>query len=291
MAHKAGADNRQMSFDPESYLQSLANMPDEEIDVALAALALSARSHKGLSADKYINHLKQLSEGVAARHVKLLEAGAEDNAETQLAALKHILHDQEGYNGDTETYDDLQNASLCHVVNRRRGLPISLSILYIHVGQAQGWDVVGIDLPGHFVCRLEKDGVRLIFDPFQGAKILQAADLRAIIKQAKGPHAELSAEYFEPAENRDILVRLQNNIKFRQIAIEDFKGALFTVQSMKVFCDDDYRLLLESGVLLARTGQPMAAIHDLEAYITRAPNSRDREEAALLLDEIKASLQ
>src|SRR5690606_10569173 len=118
---------------------------------------------------------------------------------------------------------------LVRVIDRRKGLPIAISILYIHAGRAQGWNVVGLSFPGHVVIRLEEEGHRLIADPFNGGKVLQAPDLRSLVKNALGDKAELSADYYNPATNREMLIRLQNNIKLRQVESEDYEEALKTV--------------------------------------------------------------
>jgi regulator of sirC expression with transglutaminase-like and TPR domain len=241
--------------------------------------------------DRYLNHIKKICADVAARHEELLAAGAENDAGTQLAALKYTIVTVHGYRGDIETYDDLQNASLMRVIDRRLGSPVTLAILYLVAGQAQGWDVAGVDFPGHFICRLDKDGKRVIFDPFYDCKILEASDLRNFVKQVRGPAAELSVDFFNPAGKRDTLIRLQNNIKYRQIESEDYEGALGTVTGMRLIATEEYRLLLDAGVLYARTGQTKAAIDALEDYIKKAPRDRDRHDAAILLQELKNSLQ
>ena len=279
-----------MDFDPAAYLKILAGLPDREIDIGPAALALAAIGQPDVSLERYFNHLKKLCEETATRHAELLEAGANDNVETRLAALKHIIADKYGYTGDEDNYDDLQNASLIRVIDRGKGLPITLSILYIHVARAQGWDIAGLNIPGHFVCRIDKDGQRVIFDPFSRCGILVAADLRALVKKAQGSHAELSSNYFEPTPNREILIRLQNNIKFRQIEGEDYDAALKTVEAMRAIDPGEFRLLLDAGVLYARTNQPRAAIDMLEDYIKKAPRDRDRHDAALLLQQLKDNL-
>ena len=278
------------SFDPQKYLESLTGIPEEEIDLARAALALAARGQPGVVIDRYLNHIKKICADVTARHAKLIEAGAADDAGTQLAALKHVIVTVHGYKGDIETYDDLQNANLVRVIDRRKGSPVTLAILYIVAGQAQGWDVAGVDFPGHFICRIGKDGRRLIFDPFYDCKILEAPDLRNFVKQVRWPEAELSATFFNPSGRRDTLIRLQNNIKYRQIESEDYEGALSTVTGMRLIAGDEYRLLLDAGVLFARTGQPKAAIDVLEDYIKKAPKDRDRHDAAVLLQDLKNSL-
>jgi regulator of sirC expression with transglutaminase-like and TPR domain len=279
------------AFDAATYLKEIGSLPDEKIDLAKAALALAAANQPGISTERYMHHLKKLSDEVAERYENFLESGADEDAGTQLAALKDVLSGKYGYRGDQETYDDFQNANLIRVIDRVKGLPITLSILYIHVGQAQGWDVSGLDFPGHFICRLEKDGRRLIFDPFNDCKILEAPDLRGLLKKLRGGHAELSAHYFELASTRAILIRLQNNIKYRQIEGEDYSGALKTVETMRLIDPGEYRLLLDAGVLYARTDQARAAIDALEEYIKLAPADRDRNDAAILLLELKNSLQ
>jgi len=279
-----------MTFEPQQLIESTGHQEDEAIELAKTALALSLIYHPGLSADKYLNHFEKLKQEVHARHQELLDKGADDDAGTQLAALKHVLIDQHEYQGDRDTYDDLQNADIARVVDRRKGMPIALAIIFIDIGRRLGWYMDGLNFPGHFLCRLEKDGQRLIFDPFDGCRPLQAADLRQLLKQTSGPGAELSSHYYDSASNREILIRLQNNIKLRQIEEEDYEGAAKTVETMQMIDPEEYRLMLDAGVLYARTGKPVAAVKALEIYIDKSPNAHDRQDAALLLQQIKETL-
>ncbi len=279
-----------MSFNSHDYLEQISSLQDADIDLARAGIALAAIAQAGISTDRYFHHMAKLSAEVGVRYLELVEAGADEDAGTQLAALKHVIADKHGYMGDQETYDDLQNSNLIRVIDRARGIPISLSILYIHIARAQGWQVAGLDVPGHFICRLERDGERLLFDPFNDCKVLGAADLRFMIKAALGEEAELSSDYFEPASNRAILMRLQNNIKFRQIEGEDYKGALEVVQQMRKIDPNEYRLLLDAGVLFAKVDETKSAIDALEAYVERAPSNRDRQEALMILRQLQQKL-
>ncbi|MCM2343135.1 MAG: transglutaminase-like domain-containing protein [Alphaproteobacteria bacterium] len=272
-------------------LREIGSGTDAEIDLGKTALLLSELAHPGIVSERYLAHIRKLGEDVGHRYHSLLTAGAEDSADTRLAALKHTLADQYGYHGDEVQYDDIRNADLIDVIERRMGMPITLSILYILAAQAQGWDVAGLNVPGHFVVRLEKDGQRLIFDPFHCCAVLNAPDLRQLIKKTMGEHAELSASYFEPVGPRQILIRLQNNIKIRLIEGEDYERALQVVESMRALDPHEYRLLLDAGVLCARTGRAQAAMVALEDYIKQAPDQRDRQEAAILLQHIRSTLQ
>jgi len=271
-------------------LREAGTTPDEGLDLAELAMMLSQLTHPGISTERYFNHIGKMGEEVGWRYRELIIAGAQESLETRLAALKHILTDQYAYTGDDDNFDDIQNADLIDVIERRKGMPITLSILYILVAQAQGWDVAGLNLPGHFIVRLDMDGHRLIFDPFNRCAVLNAPELRQLLKKTMGPSAELSATYYEPVTARQILIRLQNNVKIRLIEGEDYEGALRAVETMRAIDPGEYRLLLDEGVLCARTGRAQAAMDALEEYIKLAPDQRDRHDALVLLEHIRATV-
>ncbi len=270
-------------------LAALGALPDGDIDLAEVALKMDDAGGTG-RAESCRAHLKQLCEETAQRYTARVGAGAGDTLATRLEALRYVLAEMHGYAGDAETYDDIRNACLADVIERRKGMPITLAVIYIHVARAQGWEAHGLNLPGHFVARLDQGGERLIFDPFNGAVVLQAADLRRLVKQTNGPQAELSADYYVPAANRTILVRLQNNIKIRKIEQGDYEGALRAVQKMRAIAPGEFRLLFDAGVLNARVGKYAQAVEDLSAYISEAPAGRDKQDAAVLLQQIRRFL-
>lgn len=273
-----------------SKLREAGSQPDDQLRLVEVALLLAEMNHPGISVDRYRHHIQKMGEEVGWRYHELVNAGADESPQTRLAALKHILADQYGYRGDEETYDNIQNADLIDVIDRRKGLPIALSILYIAVAQAQGWDVAGLNLPGHFVVRLEMDGQRLIFDPFNRCEVLNAPELRQLLKKTMGPDAELSSSYYDPVSVRQILIRLQNNVKIRLIEGEDYEGALRAVENMRALDPHEYRLLLDAGVLCARTGRAQDAMTALEEYIKLVPSDRDRYDAQMLLDHIRSTV-
>ncbi len=278
-----------MTFDASEHLKESSGVKDDDLEPAITAIALSVPNAKGLSVDRYLNHLEKLGQDVAARFRALLEEGSEDDANTRLASLKHVLSDKHGYEGDYDE-DNIDNAVLSRVIDRRRGLPIALALLYVHAARAQGWDIDGLSLPGYFLCRLEHDGVRHIFDPSDQCRILDAPDLRAIVKSARGENAELSASYYEPVGNRDWLIEMQNIVKLKQIELSEYRDALRTVEHMRLLDPFEFRLLLDAGVLYAKTGKTSDAVEALENYIEESPNPKDRQDAALLLQQIKEDM-
>lgn len=276
-----------MSFDAAAHLKAIAALPDRDIDPAVVAVALAALDMKGLSPGRYISHLGKIAQDVSARYVALIGEGAQDDCAVRLAALKHVIVDQYGYREESDGPEPMESANLIRTIDRRKGLPVCLALLYSHAARAQGWDVCVLRFPCRRVCRIEWEGVRLIFDPAAGCRILQAPDLRAIVKAHEGNHAELSAAYYEPLSSRALLICLQNYIKLRQIEVGDYADALMTVRRMQEIDPQEYRLFLDAGVLLARNGDPVQAAGQLEEYVRRAPTGRDRDEAALLLRQIR----
>ena len=276
--------------DIDQILDLAGKVDDGEIHLTDTALAIAAQESLGISIERYQIHIQKMIEEVSMRYKELLVEGASDDAKTKLAALKHVIHNTHGYEGDSENYDDLQNVNLIRVIERRKGMPVAISLLYIHVGLAQNWDVAALNFPAHVVCRIDDSGERILFDPFHQCKILQAPDLRNLLKTLVSPQAELIAEYYEVASKRELLTRLQNNIKLRQIEMEEYSEAVKTIETMRRIDPAEYRLLLDAGVLYARTNQALAAVDALERYIELTPSTSDRQEALMLLQQIRENL-
>jgi regulator of sirC expression with transglutaminase-like and TPR domain len=198
--------------------------------------------------------------------------------------LKH------GYSGDELTYDDLQNGNLMRVVDRRKGLPVALGILYLHASRAQGWESVGLAFPGHFLIRLGDGPERLILDPFHGGQICEAAMLRELLKATAGQDVELTPEHYAPVSDRDVLLRLQNNVKSRLLQAGRQEHALRIIDTMLMLAPDLAELWYESGILHARLGNMVASVGALEEFVRRAPDGIARHQAAAVLQQLKSKL-
>lgn len=262
-----------------AFLRQAGSAQDETLDLARVALALAALARPNADLSLAHAHLDALARDVAA-------AGADQSAAARAHALAQILVDQHGYRGDSDTYDDLANADLARVIERRRGLPVALSILWLHAGRAQGWRMAGLNFPGHFVIRIDGAQDRAIVDPFNEGRILTSADLRATLKRMAGPKAELRPEHTAPASNRSVLLRLQNNIKARLIGGEDFASARIVVEQMLMVAPAEIGLWLEAAALDSRLGNLRAALMCFDEAARLAPDPATktriaRERAAL----------
>lgn len=270
--------------DAEEFLRAAGQADDVDIDLAAVALAFSIFDRPEAGEPRYADHLRSLVAEVAA-------AAAGAGALTdRLAALREVLVDRHGYDGDRETYDDLRNADLSQVIDRRRGLPVALAILWLHAGRAQGWTLEGLNFPGHFLVRLEAADGRAIVDPFNGGRTLEAAELRALLKGFAGDNAELAPEHTLPLPNRAILLRLQNNIKIRLLNAEDYDHALPVIERMLMVAPQDAALWREAGLVHRRLEKLRAAITCLETALALAEAPAARQRIAAEISALKSTL-
>lgn len=261
----------------EESLRAIGQQSDEQIDVAEAALALAVldTDADALPCDlsPYRNHLECLSEEVAA-----VAGRGSLTIEEQAEALRRVLVMRHGYRGDSETFHDLANANLMKVIDRRKGLPVSLGILFLHAARAQGWAMVGLNFPSHFLVRLEHEGERSILDPFNEGISRSVSDLRDLLKCKGGDGQKLSPEHYAAVGNRDVLLRLQNNIKERHFHAERADLAAAVVERMLLFAPRHVMLWRELGLLNYTAGKLTAAIRSLEAFLQKATEAGIGEE-------------
>lgn len=268
---------------PADILRRVGDDPSAAFDLADAALALAALDRPRVDLAHYRHHLAALTDDVRA-------AAGGDSLDHCVAALNDTILGQHGYEGDHLTYDDLQNANLMRVIDRRKGLPVALGILYLHAARAQGWSAAGLNFPGHFLIRVDHAGERAIVDPFNAGKVCGAGDLRDLLKAMQGAEAELSPDQYNDVSDRDILLRLQNNIKIRHIQMKDAGKAAVVAESMLLFAPDINALRREAGLLHAHAGNLQAAIAALESFLEHESRDGPRHEIATLLQQLRQRL-
>lgn len=277
------------SYDPHNVLKAASSLRDSEFYPAEMLLAFSSLSREKSDAESYLYQLKRLSDRVLDGYQSLLSAGASDDAGSRLASLRQVLILDEGL--EILPYDpgaEMNPHDLCLMDALDRGVlsvPL-MAVLYADIAQRLEWDLSVLSIPKAYIMRLDFEGQRLLFDVAEPQILLNAPDIRQKIKASVGNNAELSSAYFDPVGVRDLVVDVQNRLKFYKIRIEDYAGALEIVQAMQLLLPEDFRLLLDAGVLYARLEQNEAARFALEHYIDKVPDPQSRAQARVLLDEI-----
>lgn len=265
----------------EAELRAAGLLPAETMDIARVGLALAALDRLAVDRQPYVDHLDKLAADVAARGAATLTEAA--------TALGQVLSGTHGYAGDDQTYDDPQNANLMRVIDRKKGLPVALGILYLHVGRAQGWGMVGLNFPAHFLIRLEVPAGRAILDPFAGGRLLGANELRALAKRVAGAET-LDPRFTAPASDREVLLRLLNNIKSRALQQEDPERAAEILRRMVLIAPALGALWGELGMLESARGNLGAAIEALTRWLDLASGDQERQRATAALQQIKSRL-
>ncbi len=271
----------------ETRLRQIGGQADSDIDLAEAALLLAALEQPDEPLDRYRHHLSLLRRDTADIGAKLQ---AEQSLSARVEALNAVIVERYGYAGDVETYEDIDNANLMRVIDRRKGLPITLGILYMHAARGQGWDIAGLNFPGHFLLRLDLGGERVIMDPFNGGRVRDTAALRDLLKAIAGNEAELKPEHYAVLGNRGMLLRMQSNIKLRLMREEKSAEALSVVESMLMIAPQQPQYWREAGLLHSQLGNLRAAMMSLEQFIDLGRDPKKLDEAARLLRDLKTRL-
>lgn len=266
----------------EDLLRALGAGPGKTLPIAEAALAYAALARPALDLTFYRAHLAVLARAVGA----IGATGPEERA----AALAEVLGRQFNYRGDTEHYDDLANADLARVIDRQRGLPVALGILYIATARAQGWPAAGLNFPGHFLIALGEGTERLILDPFERGAICDTERLHSLLRAFEGDSAELRPAHSRPVDDRDVVLRLENNIKLRLVQAGETEKALALIERMLLLAPEYSVLWDELAQLNGTLGRMTAAIAAAETAIGHAASAAQREHAASLLRRFKARL-
>ena len=199
--------------DPRAALEAIGVLPDTEIDIGDAALQLARIDAPDADWQAARAHLSDLARDA----VELANTIGTNDLSMRAEALAGLIAGRYAYAGDAETYDDLANANLISVIQRRRGLPVALGIIWLHTARAAGWGAHGVDFPAHFLVALEGKSVQAVIDVFGGGVTLDARDLRVLLKRVEGENAELRPGLLRPMNARRVLLRLQNNIMSRGV--------------------------------------------------------------------------
>ena len=266
-------------------IEAAGRLPDDELDLATVALQFARIDAPEADWRGAAGHISALVRAVLAEE-------SPRDAEARRALLARVIHDEAGYAGDSETYDDPRNANLIQVTERRRGLPVAIGLLWLHAAEAAGWTARGLDFPGHFLIAIDgaAKGPSVVVDPFGGGTPLPAPALRALIKRVEGPEAELRPGMLAPMSRRAVLLRLQTNIRLRRLRDNDLEGALACTLDMLRLAADAAPLWREAAVMNARLGRLGAAIEGMERFLELVPTGDAATRGREMIEEWRGRL-
>ena len=269
-------------------LDAVGQMPDGELDIAAVALQLARVDAPEADWEDAQRHLTEIARAAVAAAAADPAADA-GNVARRRAVLAEVLHGHFGYAGDSDTYDDMANANLLRVIERRRGLPVALGVLWLHAAEAAGWEAHGVDFPGHFLLALSGRG-QVVVDVFAGGHGLDARELRSTLKRFAGEQAELGPDTLAPMDRRAVLLRLQNNIKLRRLQAGDLEGAVTCTEDMLRIAPDEASQWRDAAVMHQRLGRLGDALRCGEAFLRLVPEGEAADGMRAAMAALRARL-
>ncbi|TLZ53441.1 MAG: tetratricopeptide repeat protein [Methanobacteriota archaeon] len=252
-------------------LVALTLQRDEDIDLGRAALLLARSAYPGLAVEPYLAKLDAIAATVSER------LGTDHDARTVAADISRQLYEVEGFHGNERDYYDPRNSYLNEVIDRKLGIPITLSVIHLEVARRVALPAFGVGLPGHFLVKVPAPGGELLIDPFEGGRVITPADCQERLDRVYGGLVRLDARMLLPVSKKMILVRILNNLKTTYMTRSDFDRALDVVSSILVLDPSSLPDLRDRGLLLYRQNRFAEALPDLRKYLMLAHEAEDRE--------------
>jgi regulator of sirC expression with transglutaminase-like and TPR domain len=245
-----------------------------------AALAIAEEEYPRLAVDEYLVRLDLIAERVRRN----APAG---RAASTLQALREVLFDEEGLQGNEEEYSDPRNSFLNEVLDRKLGIPISLSVVYMEVARRIGLPLVGVGFPGHFLSKyVSPSGAEVFVDAFNGGEMFSADECVARYRARTGGR-DLDRSYLAAVSSRQILARMLHNLKRSYLERKDDVRAYGALDRILLLAPGQLEALRDRGLVAARLGVAAAAERDLERYLSRAADAADVAEVRRVHVELR----
>jgi regulator of sirC expression with transglutaminase-like and TPR domain len=260
---------------------------DDSIPLFEAALAIAQ------DADPQLDLAAQLAE-LDVLGVKLQRRLPADASQVQrLRMLNHFFYRELGFAGNVNDYYAADNSYLHRVLDTRRGIPISLAVVYMELAQQIGLDVKGVSFPGHFLMKLSVQAGDIILDPFNGDS-LSREDLEERLEpylEEEDASGMALAAYLQPAHPREILVRMLHNLKSVFTESKDWERLLGVQQRLVILLPDEAEERRDRGLTYERLECPQAALDDFESYLAEHPYAADAEQLRSKLPDLRAAVR
>jgi regulator of sirC expression with transglutaminase-like and TPR domain len=253
----------------QSFLE-FAALDEEAFPLDRAALAVGLEEYPDLDIQVYLRKLDSL-----AASVEVLVG--EDRAPVSIIeSINKVLFVQEGLRGNARDYYDPRNSFLNEVLDRKLGIPISLSVIYMEVAKRIDFPIKGIGFPGHFLVKHDTGDREIIVDPFSLGKILTLNDCQELLDRVHSGAVQVNAMLLQPMEKRAIITRMLYNLKGIYAQKEQYQKTISIIDKILLLNPSLSSELRDRGVLYMQTSLFAKALADLESYLKNALVPDDR---------------
>ena len=243
---------------------------DDRVDLARAALAIARWEYPGLDVGAYLERLDGLARGVDGPRRSADPVG-------RLHRLREYLFVEQGFAGNREDYYDPRNSFLNDVLDRRQGIPMTLSLVLVEVGKRLGLAIEGIGLPGHFIAGARFGDSQILLDPFNAGALLTPEACEKLVGRTLGRKVALKAENFAAVTRRQFLARMLANLKGIYWQREAWDRVIGVIDRLLVLDPKAAGEWRDRGLAWANLGEVRRGLVDWERYLTEFPNAADHE--------------
>jgi len=242
----------------------LAALDENLFPLDRAALAIPMEDYPDLDIDHYSRELDRLA---ATTDVVL---GSNREPLNVLESLNDVIFVREGLHGNTEDYYDPRNSYLNEVLDRKLGIPISLSVIYMEVARRINFPLVGVGLPSHFIVKYEDASRRVLIDPFNQGRFLTDQQCQELLDRVYGGSLEVQPAFLQPMGKKEIITRMLFNLKGIYYQKEDYHRALSVVERILMLNPGTPSEVRDRGLLFMQTSLFAKALADMEYYLSIA---------------------
>ena len=258
---------------------------DPAIDLSTAALAIARTEYPHLDAGHYLTRLHDMAQRVTSRMRK------NPTARESIALLNQVLFDEEGLRGNREDFYDPRNSFLNDVLDRKLGIPITLSVIYMDVAQRVGFPVAGVSMPGHFLMKhYDLVSGEIFIDAFNRGAVLRADECQQRLREVYGGNADMRPEFLQPTSRREILIRMLNNLLQIYVKQQNDGKNLVILDLLIAIPSSPPELLRERALVRLNLEQYLGAARDLSHYLKLRPEAADREAVGETLELLRKLL-
>lgn len=269
--------------DPQAYqlLSSQLNVLSSPDSLLVGAVAIS--SHQLRDVD-----LVSVDETIQEHANKVRSRVRSSRRHVLIAHLHDYLFDELNFAGNRDDYYNAINSYLPAVLETKRGLPITLSLVYKLIAERLGLRVNGVGLPGHFVVSVHAEGEPMLIDCFDGGRLLSREEAHQKVLEIHGPETEWSDELLRPVSNRHWLTRMLQNLLNVFGARSQYRDVAAVLEMEMLLWPDQVQLQRDLGLVLARCGMPGPAMNLLDSYLAANPDDPQRDDLLQLRNVLTA---
>ncbi|MGD1872120.1 MAG: SirB1 family protein [Mastigocoleus sp.] len=273
------------SSSARQYFYQEVQQPDEDINLAYAALYIAQEEYPHIDPKKYLNAFDSMAS-------ELLERLPSNRYPLRIIqSINDYIYKDLGFSGNTEDYYDPRNSFLNEVIDRRLGIPITLSLVYLEVARRINFPMLGVGMPGHFLIRPDFPDMSIFVDAFNNGEVMFPEDCEERLSQIYQQKMSLESKFLVPISNKNFLARMLTNLKVIYVKKQELQQALAAVERILMLFPDVSLELRDRGLLYFQLGYVNRAILDFEKYLAKEPSAQDATTIRTLLAQLRKNIE